>query len=206
MSKFKIGDKVKVIDDGKSHFMCGGWAEHHGMTNYVSSYVSLPSNGFVGEVVAQGFHLETGREYLIGIRGEDGREFIVEDRGLELAAESSLKAMLTSGRRVKLRNGNMYTVVDGALIRPAATKLKLSWVSINDLGKDLLSVYPKDPAWDVMEVYEKPKLVVEYFEYHVPTEVIWKREEKTAKQLQLEKLQKKAQDVADAIKKLQDAE
>ena len=124
----------------------------------------------------------------------------------ELVADVSLKDLLTNGRRVKLRNGAMYTVVDGALIRPVDTKLKLAWVSINDLGKDLIVVNPKDPEWDVMEVYEKPGLVVEYFEYYVPTEVIWQRKEKTAKQLQLEALQKQAQDVADAIKNLQDEE
>ena len=174
------------------------------------------SNFFIGDKVIttkQGVWYEPGEVFTLKeryisewstgwfVKEKDDSHFVHEE-DIELYP----KSLLTNGRRVKLRNGNMYTVVDGALIRPADTELKLSWVSINGLGKDLLAVKPKDPNLDVMEVYEKPKLVVEYFEYYAPTEVIWQREEKTAKQLQLEELQKKAQDVADAIKKLQDEE
>lgn len=177
MPKFKAGDKVRVV--------------------------SVQSEGLW-------YADKIGKEFTVGSY-TDGEFYLVEEAGpgiwaKDLELVTTPKTMLKNGMRVKCRNGNMYTVVDGALLRPADTKLKLSWVSINDLGKDLLAVNPKDPAWDVMEVYEKPRLVVEYFEYYAPTEVIWQREEKTSKQLQLEALQKQAQDVVDAIKKLQDEE
>lgn len=203
MSKFKIGDKVKVVDAGRTYTTYNAWAKKHGLTNYAGRPRDcMTYNGLIGVIVAV-VHSATERGYLIGIRAEDGKEYIVEDCGLELVTDVNLKDLLTNGRRVKLRNGTMYTVVDGALIRPEDTKLKLAWVSTNDLGE---IIGTNSPEWDVMEVYEKPKLVVEYFEYYVPTKVIWQRKEKTAKQLQLEALQKKAQDVADAIEKLRDEE
>lgn len=177
MPKFKAGDKVRVV--------------------------SGTGRLWYSDRIGQEFTVETCMERLYGdyyTTVENGGG--IYERDLELAAPSP-KAMLKNGMRVKLRNGNMYTVIDGALIRPVDTKLKLSWISINELGEDLLIDGTNDPALAVMEVYEKPKLVVEYFEYYVPTEVIWKRVEKSEAELRLEQMQAKAAELQNEMAKLQ---
>ena len=176
MPKFKAGDKVRVVSGTRAWY---------------------------SDRIGQEFTVETCMERLYGdyyTAVGIGGGFYEGD--LEFVAPSP-KAMLKNGMRVKLRNGNMYTVIDGALIRPVDTKLKLSWISINELGEDLLIDGTNDPALAVMEVYEKPKMVVEYFEYYVPTEVIWKRVEKSDAELRLEQMQAKAAELQNEMAKLQ---
>lgn len=176
MSKFKIGDKVKEKSTGDI-----GVISHR-------------------PVWADPDDVTTG--------STSGCTRYIEEDALEIVSDINLKAMLTNGRRVKLRNGKMYTVVDNALMfLDDSRTCGMGWASgsvTDSYNNDLHNKHSKN--YDVVGVYEKPEFVLNYFNYQSPTKILWQREEKTAKQLQLEALQKQAQDVADAIKKLRDEE
>jgi hypothetical protein len=206
MTKFNIGDKVKVVDNGKSYTTYQTWADVYGLKNYKSKEFYCPNNGTVATIVAKAKHLG-GNEMLVGIRIENGDEYIIEDKGLELISPS-LKSMLTNGRRVKLRNGEMYTVIDRFLVKPLYSPVTEELVGMaidNVLSENLTHKYGSE--YDVVSIYERYNNNVNlYFCHNLMTDLIWQRKEKTAKQLQLEALQKQAQAVADAIKKLQDEE
>jgi hypothetical protein len=113
--------------------------------------------------------------------------------------------MLTNGRRVKLRNDTMFTVLDGALIDFKADDCNSQSNNFQGSYKENLT-HLRNTDFDIVSIYERPLRLASYFNYCYTTNMLWQREEKTAKQLQLEALQKQAQAVADAIKKLQDEE
>lgn len=120
----------------------------------------------------------------------------------------TIKNMLQNGMRVKLRNGCMYTYIDGYFTNISPAGNGLVYLSEVDSWADDLQYYrgvDVESEWDVMEIFAKVN-IYDYFNNKIKGRVIWKREEKSAKQLQLEALQKQAQEVADAIKKLQDEE
>ena len=207
MTKFNIGDKVKVVDNGKSYTTYQTWADVYGLKNYKSKEFYCPNNGTVATIVAKAKHLG-GNEMLVGIRIENGDEYIIEDKGLELISPS-LKSMLTNGRRVKLRNGRVFVMLEGvpvAMTRNGNVLDHIYAIKYWDNGLTHPKTCSDHADWDVMEIYEAPKEIWYYFKDSEPTALLWQREEKTAKQLQLEELQKQAQAVADAIKKLQDEE
>lgn len=56
---------------------------------------------------------------------------------------------------------------------------------------------------DVMEIYAAPRMVIEYFEYHVPTKLIWKRSEKSEAEIRLEAMEKQMQELQENMDKLQ---
>jgi len=206
MTKFNIGDKVKVINNGTNYTMYQEWADKHGMAKYIDK-CHCPNKGTIATVVAIGSHLG-GNAILTGIRTESGQEYILGEWGLELVSRANLKDMLTNGRRVKLRNGEMYTVIDRFLVKPLYSPITEELVGMaidNVLSENLTHKYGSE--YDVVSIYERYNNNVNlYFCHNLITDLIWQREEKSAKQLQLEALQKQAQEVADAIKKLQDEE
>jgi len=204
MTKFNIGDKVKVVDNGESYSTYQTWATKYGMKNYVSGDFMYASNGTIATVIAVGSHLRDNA-ILTGIRTESGQEYILGECGLELVSRANLKDMLTNGRRVKLRNDTMFTVLDGALIDFKADDCNSQSNNFQGSYKENLT-HLRNTDFDIVSIYERPPCVASYFNYCYTTDMLWQREEKTAKQLQLEALQKQAQDVADAIKKLQDEE
>ena len=120
----------------------------------------------------------------------------------------SPKSMLQNGGRVKLRNNKMYTYIDGYFTNICPYGNGLEYLSEVAIWADDLHYYEGidvESEWDVMEIFAAPN-VYDYFNYKVKTRSLWTRKEKSAKQLQLEALQKQAQEVADAIKNLQDEE
>lgn len=130
---------------------------------------------------------------------EKGEGHFIHSANMELYKPSP-KSMLQNGRRVKYRNGQMFTVMDGVLITPANSSLQLCWTDIEHPTDDL--AYKNNSEWDIMEIFEKPKMVVEYFEYHVPTKTLWKREEQTESEKQLKILQEQIQTLTEQAIKL----
>ena len=180
MSNFKSGDKVIITKKT-------GWYEVGETYTLTKPFYSSHGDGW--------HTLEKGGEYFIHI--ENMKPYF-----------TSPKSMLQNGMRVKLRNGCMYTYIDGYFTNIKITKDGLNYLSEVDSWADDLCYYrgvDVESEWDVMEIFAKVN-IYDYFNNNVKGRVIWKREEKSAKQLQLEALQKQAQEVADAIKKLQDEE
>ena len=207
MTKFFIGDKVKVIDSGTSYTTYQTWADAYGLKNYTNKEFYCPNNGMVATVIAVGSHLRDNA-ILTGIRTESGQEYILGEWGLELVSHANLKDMLTNGRRVKLRNDIMYTYIDGYFTNISPVGNGLVYLSEVATWADDLHYYrgvDVESEWDVVEIFAAPN-IYDYFNYKIKARSLWTRKEKSAKQLQLEALQKQAQDVADAIKKLQDEE
>ena len=205
MTQINIGDTVKVVDTGKSYTTYREWAEAYRLQNYVcEEYANLPKDA-IAVVVAKGKHTLDDLN-LLGLRAE-GKDYIIDERGVEMV-HSSLKSMLTNGRRVKLRNNIMYTYIDGYFTNISPVGNGLVYLSEVATWADDLHYYrgvDVESEWDVVEIFTAPN-IYDYFNYKIKTRSLWTRKEKSAKQLQLEALQKQAQDVADAIKNLQDEE
>ena len=80
MSKFNIGDVIKVIDVAQSYTTYFEWAEQHNLNQY--SLDSLPFKGEEGIIVTKGYH-ENNVDFLYGIE-INGRHYILSEKGLEL--------------------------------------------------------------------------------------------------------------------------
>lgn len=118
------------------------------------------------------------------------------------------KSMLQNGMRVKLRNNIIYTYIDGYFTNISPVGNGLVYLSEVATWADDLHYYrgvDVESEWDVVEIF-KATNIYDYFNYKIKAKSLWTRKEKSAKQLQLEALQKQAQEVADAIKNLQDEE
>lgn len=80
VSKFNIGDVIKVIDVAQSYTTYFEWAEQHNLNQY--SLDSLPFKGEEGIIVTKGYH-ENNVDFLYGIE-INGRHYILSEKGLEL--------------------------------------------------------------------------------------------------------------------------
>lgn len=80
VSKFNIGDVIKVIDVAQSYTTYFEWAEQHNLNQY--SLDSLPFKGEEGVIVTKGYH-ENNVDFLYGIE-INGRHYILSEKGLEL--------------------------------------------------------------------------------------------------------------------------
>lgn len=114
------------------------------------------------------------------------------------------KNMLQNGMRVKLRNGCMYTYIDGYFtnISPAGNGLVylsevVTWS--DDLhyngGVDVES------EWDVVEIFTAPN-IYDYFNYKIKTRSLWTRKEKSEAEKQLEILQQQINQLTEQAVKL----
>lgn len=187
MSKFKAGDKVKIISCDKEYY----W--------YADK---------IGEIYTIVEYIFDTRCYSV----EESKMSICEnDLELELALtndlknilKNDLKNILKNGVRVKCRNGEMFTLIDGVFVRPSPKNYTMSWLcAINEF----LEYHTTGDEWSIVEIYDRPDSVIYYFAYdRRPTELLWKRGEKSPQQLELEKLQEQAQNLADRIKMLQES-
>ena len=179
MSKFKAGDKVKVVS-AKSNVL---W------------YADKIGSVFTVESYCEGAY--TDLDYYRVEELDKG----IWAKDLELA--TTPKTMLKNGMRVKLRNGSEWTYLDGvfAKLKPEY-KHGMDWAGgVIDWDNNLNAKGASN--YDVMEITAAPKLVVEYFEYHRPTQVIWKRVEKSEAELRLEQMQAKAAELQNEMAKLQ---
>jgi len=81
--KFKVGDRVKVVNEGKGYSTYGRMADLMGLTMY--EHGAFAGDGDVGSVVAIRVHMSDS-PILAGIRCGD-QEYIVGVEGLKLAPE-----------------------------------------------------------------------------------------------------------------------
>lgn len=201
MSKFKVGDTVKVINNALSYTTYIAWAIKYGLNKYVSGAWgnANPGNGTAGKVIAFGPH-GLNSDFLYGIETKDGRQYIISVKGLELV-QFSLKSLLQNGVRIKCRNEKMFTVIDGYFVKPDDDYLA-HLTPISAWSDDLLN--PNGTRdYDIVEIYDKPD-VWRYFEYSIETPLLWKREEKSSTQMELEELEQQATDLANRIKLLKE--
>lgn len=202
MSKFEIGDKIEVIDSGKAYITDPAWAAWHGLKNYRNSTPLAPSKGTIGTVMAQGLHGDVDI-MLVGIRTDDGQDYIIAEDGLELAAPS-VHSLLTNGNRVRLRNGKMFTIIDDALVSlddnwGLVLKHQSATVSqsYNEVGNNWFR-----KEFDIVQIYARPASVASYFNYDAITDTIWTREEKTESEKQLKVVQDQIQTLTEQAIKL----
>lgn len=177
MNKFNIGDKVVTTDQG-------GWYE-------------------AGEVFTLTKPYKDYGWYTL----EKGEGFFVDTVKIKHYNQPP-KNILQNGMRVKLRNNSMYTYIDGYFTNISPVGNGLVYLSEVATWADDLHYYrgvDVESEWDVVEIF-KATNIYDYFNYKIKARSLWTRKEKSAKQLQLEALQKQAQEVADAIKNLQDEE
>ena len=179
MTQFKAGDKVVVT---KSNLVFAA-----GETHVLKRFAFLPS----GE---KAWFMEDRPDM-----------FYVSESGLR---SQTLKETLKNGMRVKCRNGSMWTYIDGYFTQIGEYAPTLSYINpIENWADDLHNRKDcRDSVWDVMEISKSPDIVY-YFNYAVDTPVIWKREEKSEAEKQLEEIQatiksltKQAIELAETIK------
>ena len=162
MSKFKIGDKVMVV----SRFKDSWYGEEHFNRIFTIKKIHRTHCTFEELDEYGGFVLDH----------------------IKHAAQSP-KSMLQNGMRVKLRNGLLYTYIEGYFTNIKTKKGGLNYLSKVDEWGDNLSYYVdgEECMWDVMEIFAATE-IYDYFSYEVETESLWKREEKSATQIELENL------------------
>jgi len=106
---------------------------------------------------------------------------------VKFGKQNFTKDDLEDGYRVVLRNGEPKFVLKRAN-------------SLNDVGGykhntlanyDETLIFQGIPHFDIMQVYDRED------------NLVWEREEKTEKQIKIEELQRKAQEIADELKKLE---
>jgi hypothetical protein len=93
VSKFNIGDVIKVIDVAQSYTTYFEWAEQHNLNQY--SLDSLPFKGEEGIIVTKGYH-DNNVDFLYGIE-INGRHYILSEKGLDIACNNpatTLEAVL----------------------------------------------------------------------------------------------------------------
>ena len=160
MNQFKAGDKVVVT---KSNLVFEAGEKH-----ILKRFEFLPS-------------------------GE--KAWFMEDRpNMFYVSESDLrlqtpKEMLKNGMRVKCRNGSMWTYIDGYFTQIGEGTPRLSYLNtIESWADDLSPFNDKQSEWVVVEISKAPHISI-YFDYTKVTPVIWKREEKSEVEKQLEEIQ-----------------
>ena len=117
---------------------------------------------------------------------EGGKGFFLRAGAFKLFTP---KEMLKNGMRVKCRNGSMWTYIDGYFTQIGEVAPCLSRLTEVKEWEDDLSYFDVFASeWDVMEISEAPA-VYAYFDYSGVTPVIWKREEKSEAEKQLEEIQ-----------------
>jgi hypothetical protein len=87
-SNFRVGDMVKVVNQGQNYTTYRAWAYKYGLKDYASS--SLP-DGDTGRVVAVGPHGDSYFDTLVGVEAEDGKQYIIGHRGVELVKPRGLQ-------------------------------------------------------------------------------------------------------------------
>ena len=182
MSKFKTGGKVKIISCVKD--FCW-YADKIGEIYTIQDFKSGAKCYSVVE-----------------------KEFAICEEDLALVNDQltgDLKNILKNGVRVKCRNGEMSTLIDGVFVCPSPESCTgMGWLcTVDDFLEDQDIV---GDEWDIVEIYDRPDSVIYYFAYdYRPTKLLWKREEKSPQQSELEKLQEQVQNLADRIKMLQES-
>jgi hypothetical protein len=97
-SKFKIGDKVKVTSPGHIYTSYSDMAIIMGFTNWDREENEL-LRGNVGTVINIQKH-PTLENVLIGIRIDDGKEYIIDENGLELVVETKSSDVIQISRQL----------------------------------------------------------------------------------------------------------
>lgn len=177
LDNFKSGDKVITTAQG-------GWYEAGEVFTLTKPFYSSYGDGW--------YTLEKGEGFFVDIAKIKHYE-------------QPLKNMLQNGMRVKLRNDCMYTYIDGYFTNIKITKDGLNYLSEVDSWADDLRYYKWDNVeseWDVMKIFAKVN-IYDYFNNDIKGRVIWKRDEKSPEQIELESLQQQAQDIANRIQALQ---
>ena len=178
MSKFKAGDKVRVVSVQSK----GLWyADKIGKEFTVGSY--------------------TGGEFYLVEEAGPG----IWAKDLELV--TTPKSMLKNGMRVKCRNERMYTFIDGVFVTVTSDFSDDNYlehmlpVNSSSWTDDLINDFGE--RFDVMEIFDAPSSVFLYFAYNEETQSIWKRVEKSEAELRLEQMQAKAAELQNEMAKLQ---
>lgn len=183
MSKFKAGDKVKVVS-AKSNVLW--YADKIGSVFTVESYCE-------GAYTDLDYYRVEGLDK--GIWAKD----------LELA--TTPKTMLKNGMRVKCRNGSMWTYLDGVFVAVTSDFSDYNYlehmtpVNSSRWTDDLINNFSE--RFDIMEIFDTPSSVFLYFAYNEETQSIWKRVEKSEAELRLEQMQAKAAELQNEMAKLQ---
>ena len=101
--------------------------------------------------------------------------------------------MLQNGMRVKLRNGCMYTYIDGYFTNISPVGNGLVYLSEVASWADDLHYYKGvdvESEWDVVGIFAK-RLIFTIISIKIKGRSLWAREEKSAKQIELESFRNK---------------
>lgn len=86
----KIGDKVKVVDEGKGYTTYQRWANKHSLKNY--QYLDDEKLDYFPEgyfkVLVIDYHEISFSTMLAGIEDKDGKHYIIDVEGLEVVGSS----------------------------------------------------------------------------------------------------------------------
>src|SRR5690606_26881575 len=105
--KFKVGDKVKVVDRGHSYTSFESMFRKLNFRNTLKN--SSATEGTIGTVFGVCAHTSSSAEVCVAIRDKFGTEYLIEQSGLTLTEEKGISATTTKVTRKQL--GEIYPLV-----------------------------------------------------------------------------------------------
>lgn len=177
----KVGDKVRIVNAGKTYDMYKDWAEKYGLTLFIDREV--PNKGDIGEVIAVGNHMLEGMSdrVLCAVRVRGVIDYIMEDKALEKVEVVKVngvdgkdnplnftKEMVKPFMRLKMKNGNQYIAVP-------CNKRGINLVRENE--NHMPVDFERSDAWKITHVFDAPFLSHQALVPSLAGELLWKRQE-----------------------------
>jgi hypothetical protein len=160
---FRIGEKVRIKDDGAQYKTYKGWADLHNLSGWQNAK-SVPKDGREFKIIRTGVHSGYSDVKLYAIEDADGCQYIFEPRGLEPIKEHPSAGILEPFDRVMTPYGN-FIVADGKGGRFLIGE-NGKWMDINEFN-----------AVPVEAVFKAPAYVSDYFNFGEIGEVKWENAE-----------------------------
>lgn len=173
MAKYKVGDKVRIIDD---------WSKGNGSQNWDGKM-----DHWLGQVMTIRDIVGTSTYYMVEDKGENGLSgWSWSEKMIAEKVEDgcmNIKETLKTGEFVRMRNGDVALVMRDTVKESDYFMLMSDekWYVLQDYTDDLKYKYTSEKARDIMEVIT-PEFNLAFLsnwkhEVSVGT-VRWKREEK----------------------------
>lgn len=112
MTNLKLGDKVKVVNNGQLYSTFTKFAENHGVRNYAEN-CGL-AKGKEGVVIVIGKLSDDRSDTILAITVDD-KDFIIGERGVELIQTPAQKAGLVIGKRYFVNNSCSQGLVNAVV-------------------------------------------------------------------------------------------
>lgn len=190
--KIEVGDIVEVVDAGKQYLHYLIWADAHGMKRYSWGQVNT---GCTYTVFVKDFHNDFSKVQLLGIRGDDGNEYIIAEAGVKLAHKGKFNGVDADGnpknftvadlkpfQRVVTKAGGMFIAAPDALaVDPSSAELILveqfGWINFHTPDNEKSKRDETVEKFAAVAVYDLPECNSDLLNLVIAGKLIWEYKE-----------------------------